>query len=368
MIRDGINDTNVLSERVLISPRDLKRHLPVSSRGVETVRRGRATIKRILNREDHRLLVISGPCSIHDVEAAKDYARRLKALHDELEGSLYLVMRIYFEKPRTTVGWKGLINDPYMDDSFHIEEGIHRARELLVWLAELGLPAATEALDPISPQYLSDLFSWAAIGARTTESQTHRELASGLSMPVGFKNGTDGTLGVALNALHAVSAQHSFLGINQSGQVTVINTRGNSCGHIILRGGKTPNYDSVHVALCEEALRQAGLAETIMIDCSHGNSEKKHELQALVAEDVVRQINGGNRSIIGIMLESNLEAGNQPIPKDPSQLKYGVSVTDACMDWGSTEALLRRMEEDLRQVLPARMEASATAPTSPTGT
>ncbi len=356
MLKDNLNNTNVAAERVLISPIDLKRHLPNSPEGEQVVWRGRQTIKDILNRKDPRLLVVIGPCSIHDVEAARDYARRLKTLHDELGDTLFIVMRIYFEKPRTTVGWKGLINDPRMDDSFHIEEGIHKARELLVWLAELGLPSATEALDPISPQYLGDLFSWAAVGARTTESQTHREMASGLSMPVGFKNGTDGSLMVAINALKSVSQPHSFLGINQKGQATVIQTRGNVCGHVILRGGNgQPNYDSVHVKLCEEALSAAGLRQTIVIDCSHGNSNKQPELQPLVADNVASQILEGNRSIVGIMLESNIHAGNQPIPDDLSQLRYGVSVTDACIDWETTEKLLREMREKLRDVLPARL-------------
>jgi 3-deoxy-7-phosphoheptulonate synthase len=358
MFKDSLNNTNVAAERVLISPLDLKRHLPNSERGEQVVWNGRQTIKKIFKREDPRLLVVTGPCSIHDVDAAKDYAQRLKKLHDELGDTLYIVMRIYFEKPRTTVGWKGLINDPTMDDSFHIEEGLHKARELLVWLSELGLPSATEALDPISPQYLGDLFSWAAIGARTTESQTHREMASGLSMPVGFKNGTDGGLEVAINALESVSQPHSFLGINQGGQVTVIQTKGNVCGHVILRGGnKSPNYDSVHVALCEEALRKAGLPENIMIDCSHGNSNKQPELQPLVADNVANQIIEGNKSITGIMLESNIEAGNQKIPEDLGQLKYGVSVTDACIDWDSTEKLLRDMAAKLREALPGRMVA-----------
>ena len=356
MLKDNLNNTNVAAERVLISPIDLKRHLPNSPEGEQVVWSGRQTIKEILNRKDPRLLVVAGPCSIHDVDAAKDYARRLKALHDDLGDTLFIVMRIYFEKPRTTVGWKGLINDPRMDDSFHIEEGIHKARELLVWLAELGLPAATEALDPISPQYLGDLFSWAAIGARTTESQTHREMASGLSMPVGFKNGTDGSLTVAINALKSVSHPHSFLGINQSGQATVIQTRGNVCGHVILRGGNgQPNYDSVHVKLCEEALEAAGLRQTIVIDCSHGNSNKQPELQPLVAENVASQILEGNQSIVGIMLESNINAGNQQIPNDLSQLQYGVSVTDACIDWETTETLLREMREKLLSVLPRRI-------------
>ncbi len=355
MLKDRINNTNVAAERVLISPQDIKRHLPNSPEGEETVRQGRMTIKDILARKDHRLLVVIGPCSIHDIDAAMDYAARLAQLRDAVRDTLFIVMRIYFEKPRTTVGWKGLINDPYMDDSFRIEEGLHRARELLLWLAEQGMPSATEALDPITPQYLSDLFAWSAIGARTTESQTHRELASGLSMPVGFKNGTDGGLDVAINALLSVSRPHSFLGINQSGQVTVVQTRGNARGHLILRGGSQPNYDSVNIALCEEALRKAGLAENIMIDCSHGNSSKKPELQPLVAENVANQILEGNKSINGIMLESNIQAGNQSIPNDLGQLEYGVSVTDACIDWETTERLLRDLRGRLQDVLPARV-------------
>jgi 3-deoxy-7-phosphoheptulonate synthase len=358
MTKHTLYNTNVAAERVLISPVELKQHVPNTPEGDEAVWQARQTIKRIFSREDHHLLVVLGPCSIHDVDAAKEYARRVKALHDEVSDTLYLVMRIYFEKPRTTVGWKGLINDPDMDDSFKVEEGLHKARELLVWLADLGLPAATEALDPISPQYLSDLFAWSAIGARTTESQTHREMASGLSMPVGFKNGTDGGLAVAINALKSVSQSHSFLGINQLGQVTVVQTRGNVCGHVILRGGHgQPNYDSVNVALCEEALRNAGLRESIIIDCSHGNSSKKFELQPLVAENVANQVLEGNRSIVGIMLESNLHEGNQSIPADLSQLKYGVSVTDACIGWESTKTLLRDIQGKLKDVLPGRCKA-----------
>ncbi len=356
MLRDDINNTNVAAERVLISPADLKRHLPNTSNGEDLVRRGRFTIKDILNRKDHRMLIVCGPCSIHDVDAAMEYAERLKKLHDRLSDTFYIVMRIYFEKPRTTVGWKGLINDPYMDDSFRIEEGLHKARELLLWLANLGLPAGTEPLDPITPQYLSDLFSWSAIGARTTESQTHREMASGLSMPVGFKNSTDGALTVAINALRSVSTPHSFLGISQAGQVTVVQTRGNVCSHIILRGGRQPNYDSVNVALCEEELHKAGLAENIMLDCSHGNSNKKPELQPLVAHNVTSQVLEGNRSIMGLMLESNLHAGNQSIPADLSQLKYGVSITDACIDWETTEELLGEIHAKLKDVLPERMK------------
>ena len=354
MLQDSLNNTNLVSEKVLVTPDEFKAQLPISALAAAHVRSSRETISNILNRKDHRLLVVTGPCSIHDIEAAKEYALRLKALSGQVSDSLYLVMRIYFEKPRTTVGWKGLINDPDMDDSFHIEKGLGMARELLLWLAEQGIPAATEALDPITPQYLSDLFAWAAIGARTTESQTHREMASGLSMPVGFKNGTDGNLDVAINALLSVSSPHSFLGINQSGQVTVIQTRGNRDGHIILRGGKRPNYDSVNIALCEAALEKAGLPKNIIVDCSHGNSSKQHALQALVSENVASQILEGNRSIVGIMLESHLFPGNQSIPADLSQLKYGVSVTDACIDWDTTSQLLRHIRGRLQGVMAER--------------
>lgn len=355
MSKQSLDNRNVLAEQVIISPQDLVSKLPVSEAGAKTVRSARQTIKKILSREDKRLLVVTGPCSIHDPEGAKDYARRLKKLAAELSDSLYIVMRIYFEKPRTTVGWKGLINDPHLDDSFDLEGGLHKARELLVWLAEFGMPVATEALDPISPQYLADLFSWAAIGARTTESQTHREMASGLSMPVGFKNGTDGGMGVAINALHSVSRPHSFLGINHQGQVAIIKTKGNTCGHVILRGGGgNPNYDRVHVRAVEEALAKAKAPLNIMVDCSHDNSGKYPANQPTVMEDVVSQIKDGNLSIIGVMLESNIHAGNQPIPKDLSKLKYGVSVTDACMDWETTERILRQSATELAAVLPGR--------------
>ncbi|MGB2788836.1 MAG: 3-deoxy-7-phosphoheptulonate synthase, partial [Dokdonella sp.] len=312
-------------------------------------------IKRILDRQDPRLFVVVGPCSIHDVVAARDYAQRLKALADEVQDTLFLVMRVYFEKPRTTVGWKGLINDPRMDDTFRIDEGLQVARDLLLELAELGLPAGTEALDPIIPQYIHDLIAWTAIGARTTESQTHREIASGLSTPVGFKNGTNGSLEVAINALQSVASPHSFLGINQFGQSAVIRTLGNRYGHMVLRGGDRPNYDSVSIALCEKALRDKKLPVNIVVDCSHANSFKDPAMQPLVMRDCVHQIMEGNRSIVGVMIESNLGAGNQSIPTDRSQLKYGVSVTDACVDWATTETMLREAHAKLKGVLPARL-------------
>ncbi|MCS4504105.1 Phospho-2-dehydro-3-deoxyheptonate aldolase, Tyr-sensitive [wastewater metagenome] len=336
-----IDDINVLAQEILPTPLEAKRKLPLSEAARKTVVDGRRTVENIIDGTDHRLLVVVGPCSVHDIEAAKDYAARLKRLHDEVADNLFVVMRVYFEKPRTTVGWKGLINDPYMDDSFHIEEGLFRARELLLHLAEIGLPAATEALDPLTPQYIGDLITWTAIGARTTESQTHREMASGLSTPVGFKNGTDGSLDVAINALRSAASPHSFLGINQEGQSAVIRTRGNSYGHVVLRGGKQPNYDSVSIALCEKDLREAGLRTQLVVDCSHSNSNKDPGLQPLVVENLINQILEGNRSITGMMIESNIGWGNQKLKGDPSALEYGVSITDPCIDWETTETVLR---------------------------
>ena len=350
-----LNNINVLSQDLLPTPAAVKKALPLTSSAEQTVLQGREIVHQILDRKDPRLFVVIGPCSIHDPDAAMVYAERLQKLAAEVSSTLYIIMRVYFEKPRTTVGWKGLINDPYMDDSFHIEKGLYKARELLLKLAEMGIPTATEALDPISPQYLSDLITWSAIGARTTESQTHREMASGLSTPVGFKNGTDGSLDVAINALHSVSQPHNFLGINQQGQCTVVKTRGNRYGHVVLRGGGgKPNYDAAHIAECEKALRAADLPLNITVDCSHGNSSKDPANQAKVVQDCVEQINNGNQSIIGLMLESNLGWGNQPIPADLSQLKYGISVTDACIDWETTENLLRNTHQQLKDKLANR--------------
>lgn len=350
-----VHNVNVASQNILITPQALKEALPLSEQVTKTVAESRQVIENILDRKDPRIFVVVGPCSIHDVDAAMDYARRLRVLAEELSDTLYIVMRVYFEKPRTTVGWKGLINDPYLDDSFKIEDGLHIGRKLLLDILDLGLPTSTEALDPISPQYIQDLISWSAIGARTTESQTHREMASGLSSAVGFKNGTDGGLTVATNALNSVAKPHRFLGINRQGQVSVFTTRGNPYGHIVLRGGsKGPNYDSVHVKLCEEALEQAGVVPNIMVDCSHANSNKQPELQPLVVENVGNQIVEGNQSIVGLMIESNLKAGNQSIPDDLDQLEYGVSVTDGCINWEATETCLRELRENLKEVLPQR--------------
>ncbi len=284
-----------------------------------------------------------------------DYATRLKNVAEKVKDTMFIVMRVYFEKPRTTVGWKGLINDPHMDDSFDIEAGLKLARKVLIQINELGLPAGTEALDPISPQYLGDLVSWSAIGARTTESQTHREMASALSSPVGFKNGTDGSLAVAINALHSVSKSHSFLGINADGQVAVTQTKGNRYGHIVLRGGdRGPNYDSVSISLVEKELSGAGLPANIIVDCSHANSNKDHNLQPLVFHDCVHQILEGNKSIVGMMIESNIGPGNQKLTSDRSNLAYGVSITDACIDWETTEELLTESNEKLLKALPNR--------------
>ena len=343
-----LHNVNVLSSELLPTPAQVKGRLPLTPAMEDFVVRSREGVRDILDRRDPRLFVVVGPCSIHDVEAAHEYATRLAGLARRVDDTLLLVMRVYFEKPRTTVGWKGLINDPDMDDSFHIEKGIHLARELLLWLAERRIPAATEALDPIMPQYLSELITWTAIGARTTESQTHREMASGLSTPVGFKNGTDGSLAVAINALQSARMPHHFLGITQLGESAVFRTRGNAHGHLVLRGGGgRPNYDSVSVALAEKELQKAGLPPNIMIDCSHGNSSKDPSLQPLVATDCANQVLEGNDSILGLMLESHLEEGSQPIPADLAELRYGVSVTDACMDWAATESLLLSVHQRL---------------------
>jgi len=350
-----IDDLNVASNETLITPDQLKREIPLTDAALKTVAHGRQVVRDILDGKDHRLFVVVGPCSIHDIKAAHEYAERLKGLAAELSDSLFLVMRVYFEKPRTTVGWKGLINDPYLDDSFKIQDGLHIGRKLLRDLAEMGLPTATEALDPISPQYLQDLISWSAIGARTTESQTHREMASGLSSAVGFKNGTDGGLTVAINALQSVSSPHRFLGINQEGGVSIVTTKGNAYGHVVLRGGNgKPNYDSVSVAICEQELTKAGIRPNIMVDCSHANSNKDPALQPLVLENVANQILEGNNSIVGLMVESHLGWGSQSIPKNLGDLKYGVSITDACIDWDTTEKSLRSMHAKLKDVLPKR--------------
>ncbi|MFC5301342.1 3-deoxy-7-phosphoheptulonate synthase [Azospira restricta] len=351
-----IDNINVAAFDPMPSPEDVHARLPLSTSAARTVMKGREALRNILDRKDPRLFVVVGPCSIHDPVAGLDYAKRLKALADEVSDTLLIVMRVYFEKPRTTTGWKGYINDPHMDDSFQVDEGMKKARHFLLEVNELGLPAGTEALDPISPQYLGDLIAWSAIGARTTESQTHREMSSGLSTPVGFKNGTNGDIGVAVNAILSASRPHSFLGINSQGRTAIVRTKGNRYGHVVLRGGDgRPNYDTVSVSMAEQAMQKAKLPPNIVVDCSHANSYKKPELQPLVMADVVNQIRLGNKSIVGTMIESNLVAGNQPIPEDLSQLKYGCSVTDACIDWETTEQSLRDAATLLRDVLPERL-------------
>ena len=352
----AIENINIEQPEILITPAELKQKIPLTDAARETVATGRKAIEAILEGRDHRILVVVGPCSIHDIDAAHEYAQRLKKLADQVSDTLLIVMRVYFEKPRTTVGWKGLINDPHMNDSFKITDGLQIGRKLLLDVLEIGLPTATEALDPISPQYLQDLIAWSAIGARTTESQTHREMASGLSSSVGFKNGTDGSLSVAINALQSVASPHRFLGINSDGKVSVITTRGNPYAHVVLRGGNgKPNYDSVSVSICEQELAAAGIKSNIMIDCSHANSNKDHNLQPLVLDNVSNQIIEGNQSIIGVMLESHLHGGNQKLSSNKDEMQYGVSVTDACIDWETTEQSLVAMADKLRDVLKTRV-------------
>ncbi len=325
----------------LSSPKDLKDKLPVDERIAGTVITGRREVENILTGKDSRLLVIVGPCSIHDTDAALEYARKLSALRTELQDDLCIMMRVYFEKPRTTLGWKGFINDPHLDDTYDIVHGLFYARKLLLDINAIGLPAATEFLDPITPQYVADVVSWAAIGARTIESQTHRQMASGLSMPVGFKNSTDGRLNVAVDAIRSAMHPHSFLGIDQEGHSSVITTKGNPFGHLVLRGGDKPNYEPESIALAESWIAKAGLEQSLLVDCSHANSGKKHEQQLKVWENILTQKTEGNKSIAGVMIESNICGGNQPFPEDPDKLRYGVSITDECLSWEETERMLR---------------------------
>ena len=335
------SDLHVVETRPLVPPALLHRDLPLSERSVATVQGARERIKAILRGDDPRLLVIVGPCSVHDVAAAKEYASAIAAEHALHKDQLEVVMRVYFEKPRTTVGWKGLINDPHLNGSYDINTGLRLARELLLHLAELGLPAATELLDPVVPQYIADLISWTAIGARTTESQTHREMASGLSMPIGFKNGTDGSAITAINAMEAAARPHHFLGINHEGHAAIVTTTGNPDGHLVLRGGKRgTNYHAEAVQEAADALAKDGLPPRLMVDCSHGNSNKDYRRQGEVAAQVGEQLVAGSRHIMGVMIESHLVAGNQKIPSDLSQLTYGQSITDACIDLASTREVL----------------------------
>jgi 3-deoxy-7-phosphoheptulonate synthase len=343
-----IDDVRIAAVRALVSPAVLLEELPVTPEVEALVERSRRTISAVLQGRDDRLIAVVGPCSIHDHDAAIAYARRLKPLADELSGELVVVMRVYFEKPRTTVGWKGYINDPRLDGSFRINEGLRRARELLLQISALGLPAGTEFLDLLSPQYISDLIAWGAIGARTTESQSHRQLASGLSCPVGFKNGTDGSVQIAADAVLAARAAHSFMGMTKMGAAAIFETRGNPDGHVILRGGRTPNYAADAVEAACAVLRRASLREQVMVDCSHANSAKQHRRQVEVAADLARQIEGGERRITGVMVESHLHEGRQDlVPGQP--LASGVSITDACIGWHDTEPLLRGLAQAVQR-------------------
>jgi len=336
------NNLRINSVSPIIAPIELKQVFPQSEADAAFVARSRTQIQDILFNRDRRLLAVVGPCSIHDPNAALDYAKRLARLSKEIEDQILIVMRVYFEKPRTTVGWKGLINDPDLNGTHQISKGLGVARRLLCLINELGLPVATEMLDPITPQYMSDLLSWGAIGARTTESQVHREMASGLSFPVGFKNGTDGSLQIALDAMQAALHSHSFLGISREGKAAIVQTAGNNDVHIVLRGGNSgPNYSPEDIARITTQLEKAGLDSGIMVDCSHANSNKDHTRQGLVLQSVLEQIEAGNTKVMSVMIESNLEAGNQPMADSLDQLKYGVSITDKCIDWATTETLLR---------------------------
>jgi 3-deoxy-7-phosphoheptulonate synthase len=345
------SDLHIVETRPLVPPEALHREMPITERGARTVQQARERIKAILHAGDQRLLVIVGPCSVHDVEAAKDYANAIAKAHREHRDQLEVVMRVYFEKPRTTVGWKGLINDPHLDGSYDINTGLRRARGLLLHLADMGLPAATELLDPVVPQYIADLISWTAIGARTTESQTHREMASGLSMPIGFKNGTDGSATTAINAMEAAAKPHHFLGISQQGHAAIVSTTGNPDGHLVLRGGKGgPNYAREPVEAAAAQLASDGLPARLMVDCSHGNSNKDYRRQADVLRDVAQQVRDGSVHVMGLMLESHLVAGNQKIPADLSQLTYGQSITDACIDLATTLELLEELAASVKDV------------------
>ena len=347
------SNLHVVETRPLVAPADLLGDLPLSPHAARVVLEARQRIKALLSGEDRRLLVIVGPCSVHDVGAAREVAAVLKQLHDRHRQSLEVVMRVYFEKPRTTVGWKGLINDPHLDHTYDINTGLRLARSLLLHLADLGLPAATELLDPVVPQYIGDLIGWTAIGARTTESQTHREMASGLSMPIGFKNGTDGTVATAINAMVSAGRPHHFLGINSQGHASIVSTTGNPDTHLVLRGGETgPNYHRKDIAAAVATLEWAGCPRRVMVDCSHGNSCKDFHRQEEVLLSVAQQVRDGSDHILGVMLESHLVEGNQSIPKDLSRLTYGQSITDACINLDTTSRLLDALALAVRDSLP----------------
>ncbi|HVW22284.1 MAG TPA: 3-deoxy-7-phosphoheptulonate synthase [Opitutaceae bacterium] len=346
--RRQITDVNIASIEDLPPPEALVKEIPSEAVG-EAVFAARQALHRTIFGDDHRFLLIAGPCSIHDVEAGREYAERLAKLAREVQDRVQLVMRVYFEKPRTTVGWKGLIMDPHLDGSHDIAAGLRLARAFLREVLQLGLPTATEFVDPITPQYIGDLVCWAAIGARTTESQTHRQVASGLSMPIGFKNGTDGSIQTAVNAIRAAMQPHTFLSVSMQGRVSAVATRGNPDCHVVLRGGSSgPNYGPEHVAQAEKLLEKAGLRKAVLVDCSHDNSSKQPERQPEVMRAVLAQVAAGNSTIIGGMLESNLHAGSQPFPQPREKLKYGVSITDACIDWETTESLVREIHSQIK--------------------
>ncbi len=354
-----IQDIHVAAAEPLVAPRALKEELPLDDALVRFVYESRETVRRVLKGEERRLMFIVGPCSIHDPKAALEYAQRLAAIAPRVADRLFILMRVYFDKPRTALGWKGLINDPRMDESCDMREGLRIARRLLLEIARLGLPAATELLDPITPQYIADLITWAAIGARTTESQTHREMASGLSMPVGFKNTTDGNLQPAINAIQSARRAHSFIGITQDGITAVVRTTGNPDTHVVLRGGRTPNYDPASIAECMRLIGKAGLEPRIVVDCSHAQTNKDYTRQPAVLAQVIEQVRAGSRAIIGAMVESNLEAGTQAVRPRGEGLKYGVSVTDPCIDWPTTERCILASYEALRDAPRASQPALA---------
>lgn len=342
------SDLHVIETRPLLSPAFIKSELPIVKKAAKLVTQTRDRIRDILEGKDKRVLVVVGPCSIHDVAAAEEYGERLAKLRSQLQDRLEIVMRVYFEKPRTTVGWKGLINDPHLDNSYDINTGLRSARKLLLDLADIGLPAATELLDPITPQYIADLICWTAIGARTTESQIHRQMASGLSMPVGYKNGTDGSFTAAINAMLTAKIPHHFLGINQDGLASIVRTTGNPDGHLVLRGGAVkPNYEAVDIEDAVKALKKKAMNSRLMIDCSHGNSRKDYCKQIEVLDNINQQIEAGSQQIVGLMIESHLVAGNQSISKDSNSLVYGQSITDACVDWKTTETMLHSLADSV---------------------
>jgi 3-deoxy-7-phosphoheptulonate synthase len=350
---DITSDLHVIETRPLLSPAFIKSELPIAPKAAQVVSRTRDRIRRILEGEDKRVLVVVGPCSIHDVAAAHEYGKKLAQVRSQFQDRLEIVMRVYFEKPRTTVGWKGLINDPHLDDSYDINNGLRTARKLLLDLANMGLPAATELLDPITPQYIADLICWTAIGARTTESQIHRQMASGLSMPVGYKNGTDGSFSAAINAMLTAKIPHHFLGINQDGLASIVRTTGNPDGHLVLRGGSAkPNYEAADIEAAVTALKKKTMNSRLMIDCSHGNSRKDYLQQVTVLDNINQQIESGSPHIVGVMIESHLIAGNQSIPENGQPSVYGQSITDACVDWDTTKTMLHDLANAVAQGRP----------------